>query len=212
MAFHDVRLPEQVERGTQGGPRFKTTVLTLTSGAEKRNIDWSQTRGFWDAGYGIQDADDFTSVIEFFYARQGRAHSFRFKDWSDYQVAVAQSIGTTDTSTSTFQMYKRYTSGGINYDRNIIKPLASGWTVTVNAVSVTVVYDTSPSASQVAIATDTGILTLGSTHAATNGQDITIQGEFDVPVRFGTDSLDINLLTFDAGAIPEIPLMEVRGE
>lgn len=34
--------------------------------------------------------------------------------------------------------------------------------------------------------------------------------EFDVPVRFDTDRIDIDLAQFDAGRIPSIPLVEVR--
>ena len=33
---------------------------------------------------------------------------------------------------------------------------------------------------------------------------------FDVPVRFDTDKLDINLSGFASGAIPSIPLVEFR--
>jgi len=211
MAFHDVQISEDVEQGAVGGPQFKTNVIALISGHEKRNVEWSRARAAWNIGYGIGDAALFREVLEFFYARQGKAHSFRFKDWADFEI-TAQSIGTTDTTTATFQIYKRYTSGGINYDRNILKPLASGWVVTVNAVSQTVVYDTAPAADEVAIATLTGILTLGSTHQATTGQDIAITGEFDIPVRFDTDDLQQSITNYDAGLTPDIPIVEVRDE
>lgn len=211
MAFHDVRLPIDVERGAQGGPRFKTTVLVLGGGLEKRNIDWEDVRGEWDIGYGIDDKDTFTAIIDFFYVRQGRAHSFRFKDWTDFEI-TAQTMFTTDGSTATFQMFKRYTSGALTFDREFSKPLASGWVVTVNAIGQTVVYDTAPGAAEVSINTLTGIVTLGSTHAATSAEDVVLTGEFDVPIRFAADSLDINLTHFDAGAIPQIPVIEVKGE
>jgi len=211
MAFVSVQLPSDVEKGAQGGPGFKTTILILGGGLEKRNIDWATTRGRWDIGYGIQTKTDFTAVIDFFYARQGRAHSFRFKDWTDFEI-TAQNMFTTDGSTATFQMFKRYTSGAVNFDRNLTKPLASGWVVTVNAVGQTVVYDTAPGATEVSINTLTGIVTLGSTHAATSSQAVVLTGEFDVPVRFDSDNLDISVETFDAGALPQIPIIEVKGE
>jgi uncharacterized protein (TIGR02217 family) len=211
MAFHDAQLPSDVERGAQGGPRFKTTILILGGGLEKRNIDWATTRAEYDISYGIESKADYSDVIEFFYARQGRAHSFRFKDWADFEI-TDQTVLTTDGSTATVTMFKRYTSGGVNFDRTITKPLASGWVVTVNAVSQTVVYDTSPAATEVAINTTTGVITLGSTHAATSGQAVNITGEFDVPVRFDTDALDVNVETFDAGSMPQLTLVEVKGE
>ena len=211
MAFHDVQLPTQIEKGASGGPMFKTTILALANGHERRNIDWEKTRASYDVGYGIQEKEDFDDIIAFFYARQGRAHSFRFKDWTDFELA-SQQIGTTDTSTATFQIYKDYTSGATTFARTLYKPLASGWTVLVNAVSQTVVYDTAPAIGEVSIATLTGILTLGATHAATTGHAVVVTGEFDIPVRFNTDSLQLNAETWNAAAIPAIPLVEVRGE
>jgi uncharacterized protein (TIGR02217 family) len=211
MAFHNVRLPEDVERGAQGGPRFKTTILVLASGYEKRNIDWARTRAFYDIGYGIQSKADYQSVITFFYARQGRAHSFRFKDWADFEI-TAQNVGTTDGVTTTFQLFKRYTSGAINYDRRITHPVASGWIISVNGTNRTVIYSGSPAATEVKVDPLTGILTLGSTLAALVAAPIVVTGQFDVPVRFDTDELDVSLEIFDAGAIPNLPVIEVRGE
>lgn len=211
MAFHDIQLPDDVERGAQGGPRFKTDILPLSSGFEKRNISWEETRGFWDISYGIQTKADFDIVKAFFYARRGRANSFPFKDWSDFELA-RQSMFTTDGSTATFQIFKQYEPGPFFFDRDITKPLGSGGLAFVNNISQTVVYDVAPAATEVSIARLTGIVTLGSTHAATSALDVELQTEFDVPVRFDTDALDINLLTFDAGSIPQLPIMEVRGE
>jgi uncharacterized protein (TIGR02217 family) len=39
---------------------------------------------------------------------------------------------------------------------------------------------------------------------------VTAGFEFDVPVRFDTDKLEINLQGFRHGAIPHIPIVEVR--
>lgn len=205
MAFHDVRLNEDIERGAQGGPRFKTTVVTLSSGFERRNIDWSQTRGEWDVGYGLQRKSQFSSIIAFFYAREGRAHGFRFKDWTDFALE-RQSVGTTDGSTATFQLFKRYTSGGINFDRNLKKIVAASASVWVNNVSIA----EGAGASQFALDDSTGILTLGSTLAAQSGTDIEVACEFDVPVRFDTDNLSLVADTDDAATIPQIPIIELR--
>lgn len=211
MAFHDVRLPEDVERGAQGGPRFKTTIIGLSSGFEKRNIDWQDARGAWDVGYGIDSDTNFRLTSAFFWARQGRAHSFRFKDWGDYQLED-QLVFTTDGSTNTFTLFKRYTSGGINFDRPLEKIVSGVGSVTVNAVTQTLVFDAVPASGEVSVAALTGIVTLGSTHAATTGQAVNMTLEYDVPVRFDTDALDLNLTVFNAGAIPSLPVIEVRGE
>jgi uncharacterized protein (TIGR02217 family) len=39
---------------------------------------------------------------------------------------------------------------------------------------------------------------------------VTAGFEFDVPVRFDIDRLEINLTSFAAGDIPAVPLVEVR--
>lgn len=129
MAFHDVRLPEQIERGSTGGPRFKTTVVTLASGHEFRNGDWERTRGRWDAGYGIQNTEDLFDVVNFFYAREGRLNGFRFKDWTDFKLD--NNIATGDDTTTVFQLIKLYNSGGFQYQRRITRPVAG--TITVSA-------------------------------------------------------------------------------
>jgi uncharacterized protein (TIGR02217 family) len=109
-------------------------------------------------------------------------------------------------------LIRRYSSGGTTFNRDITKPLATGMRAWVDNSEQQVVYDTAPSAIQVAINTLTGIVTLGATHIATTAKNVEVSGEFDVPVRFDTDSLDVAMETFDAGAISQLPIMEVRGE
>lgn len=207
MTFHDVQLPSDVEKGSGGGPEFNTIVLPLATGFEKRNIQWSQARAKYNIGYGIQTKANFTLVLDFFYARFGRAHSFRFKDWGDFEMA-RQVIGATDGSTATFQVFKRYTSGALDYDRTIEKIVLDSESVWVNNVSIT----EGGGAGEYALNDLTGVLTLGATLAAQSGTDVEVLCEFDVPVRFDVDKFDVTLETFDAGAIPNLPVIEVRGE
>jgi len=42
------------------------------------------------------------------------------------------------------------------------------------------------------------------------GAAVTAGFLFDVPVRFDTDYLEVDLAAFAAGAIPKIPLVEIR--
>ncbi len=128
-SFHEVRFPVLVSYGANGGPKFNTTVLTLSSGYEKRNINWSQVRGEYDVAFGIKTEEEMNAVREFFYARRGKAYGFRYKDWTDFNLE-RQSIGMTDGETDTYQVYKRYTSAGINYDRNIQKVVSNADAVT----------------------------------------------------------------------------------
>lgn len=206
MAFHNVRLPEDVEKGSRGGPRFKTTVMVLGGGHEKRNIDWSQSRAEYDVGYGIESKEDFSDVLEFFYARQGAAHSFRFKDWADYQVGSPGNpvqFATGDGSTTVFQARKPYTSGGITYFRDLTKLVSGTVSVYVNGAIQTPTTDYT-------VDLQTGLITFVA--APTNTHPIALICEFDVPVRFAQDHLDVSMETFDAGSMPNIAIIEVRGE
>jgi uncharacterized protein (TIGR02217 family) len=51
----------------------------------------------------------------------------------------------------------------------------------------------------------TGLVTFQPGHIPAASQAITTGFEFDVPVRFDTDKLEINIQGFRHGAIPSIP-------
>lgn len=207
MAYHDVRLPDDIERGAVGGPEFNVTIASGFSGFEKRNANWSQARGSWNIAYGVQDKIGFTRLIDFWYARGGPLHSFPFKDWSDFNLN-RQNIGTTDGSTTTHQIFKRYTSGAFTFDRIITKPVSGTIRLWVDNLEITI----GNGSSQFQVNLLTGIITLGSSLAAQNGTAIEVQCEYNVPVRFDQQKLDVRLLWEQAGNIPDIIVIEVRGE
>ena len=128
MAFHAIRFPDKIAYGVTGGPTFRTTVIELLSGHEQRNIGWSHPRSEWDCGHGIKTQAELDEVRAFFYAREGRAHGFLFKDWADYKFYGAR----VDAGGLT---YKRYTSGGITYDRRV-------WPISDTEFDVPVRFDT----------------------------------------------------------------------
>ena len=56
----------------------------------------------------------------------------------------------------------------------------------------------------------TGTIEFAAGHVPALGAAVTAGFHFDVPVRFDTDRLEINLQGFRHGAIPSIPVVEVR--
>lgn len=201
MAFDEVRLPTCIEKGAQGGPQFNTTVLSLSSGYEKRNINWSKSRGSWDISYGIKKKEDLDELISFFYARRGRARGFRFRDFSDYKLA-RQGIGIGDGANAIFQIYKRYSNAGIDYDRIINKIVDNTLSVWVNNALI--------DSSDYAIDLDTGIITFDVGAIPAISDVVEVQAEFDVPVRFDIDNLNINLYMVEIGSLPQISVIELR--
>lgn len=194
MAFDNVRLPEEIERGAQGGPAFQTSVVALGTGREQRNVDWSSQRCSFDISYGIQYKEDFIDVVKFFYARLGKARGFRFKDWSDFE-AVNEQIGIGDGTTTIFQLVKNYTSLVV-YQRKITRPVAG--TVAVRVNGATVPYT---------VNNNTGVVTFTSAPAA--AAVIMADFEFDVPVRFDSDKLNLDIRTFETASIDAIDIVEL---
>ena len=113
-----------------------------------------------------------------------------------------QRIGTGDGATSAFQLVKTYGAAHAPYERLIAKPVAGSVRVAVSGVE---------QAAATAFACDvaTGLVTFAAGHVPAAGAAITAGFEFDVPVRFDTDELDIDLSAFEAGAIPQMPLVEI---
>jgi len=207
MAFHNVRLPVDVERGAVGGPQFKTTVLTLNSGKEKRNIDWARARGIWDISYGMDTKANHEAVVAFFYARRGRGHSFRFKDWTDFEIGVdatdtEQEIGIGDAVVTKFQAVRRYTSS-VNFDREVTRLVASNPTprVFVNNVEQTIT-------THYTIDVETGIITFVT--APPDTESVGLIAEFDVPVRFEQDNLQLSADRDDLFNVQAINIIELK--
>jgi uncharacterized protein (TIGR02217 family) len=210
MNFHEVLFPTAISRGAQGGPERKTDVVVLGSGAEERNSRWANSRRSYNAGYGVRSLDDLHAVIHFFEERRGRLYGFRWRDHTDFKscapqatpTALDQAIGTGDGTTATFDLVKTYGSAFAPWQRRITKPVAGSAMVAVAGVTQ------APSA--FTVDTTTGTITFLPGHVPASGAAITAGFLFDVPVRFDTDKLEINLAGFQHGAIPHIPLIEVR--
>jgi uncharacterized protein (TIGR02217 family) len=211
MNFHDVRFPTAISFGSTGGPERRTEIVTLGSGAEERNTPWAASRRRYNAGYGLRSLDDLHETIAFFEARRGRLYGFRWKDRVDWKSCAPgaglspadQALGTGDGATANFQLVKTYASGGASYARTIAKPVAGTLRVAVGGI------EKMPGTDFI-VDTATGLVTFLPDAIPGAGAAVTAGFEFDVPVRFDTDFLEISLGAFEAGSIPNIPVVEVR--
>lgn len=193
--FKDISFPNAVARGATGGPGFKTDVVALASGAEQRNQNWEKARCEYDISTGIRTRSQMEEVIAFFYVVRGKAFSFRFKDWTDYDAADQAML---QVSSTVYQLVKRYTIGAQEHVREITKPVSGTVQIEVSGSPVT----------PASIDYLTGLVTFSSPPGATP----TATFHFDVPVRFDTDKLPVQANSHEQLIVPTIELIEVRAE
>lgn len=209
MTFHEVRFPANLSFGSVGGPERRTEIVTLSNGYEERNTPWAEARRRYDAGVSLRSLDDIGELIAFFEARQGQLHSFRWKDWADYKscrtsapVGFAdQLIGVGDGAKADFGLVKTYRSGPSSQTRRITKPVAG-------TVRVGLQGDEVQEGLHYQVDWSTGIVTFVT--APATGEQVTAGFEFDVPVRFDTDRVQVSVASFQAGDVPHVPVVEVR--
>lgn len=164
MSFHDVVFNDGlIMLDAEGGPMFRTDIARQDNGSESRNIEWDEALGSWNLGDVVVDETELVSRQKFFRARKARAHSFKWKDWGDYQCAITEGVlAAHDTSppnglgagVPTYDLWKAYgDAGGSDYER-IYKP-ASVTQVTRGGSPVTV----GAGAGQIAVDLATGRVT-----------------------------------------------------
>lgn len=210
-AFHEVLFPLDIALGASGGPERVTQVVTTATGREERNTRMADSRRRWDAGYGVKTLAALSEVVAFFEERRGRLHGFRWRDRLDHSSAppgvtisaMDQRIGAGDGTTRSFSLSKTY--GGLHapYVRAISKPVAASVRVAVNGVEQVAGAHYTLDASH-------GTVMFMADLAPQADAVVTAGFMFDVPVRFDTDFLEVNLSAFAAGEIPRIPLLEIR--
>jgi len=204
MAFHAVRFPLDVALGARGGPERRTDVVTLAGGGEQRNGRWQHSRRRYNAGYGVKSRADMAAVLAFFEERRGRLHGFLWRDGLDFSsngavpTPLDQLLGTGDGERSQFQLVKRYGADFDPYLRPITRPVSGSVRVAVAGVEQTGGFSVDGA---------TGVVSFASAPAM--GAQVRAGFLFDVPVRFDTDRLDVELTSFDGAEAPSIPLVEI---
>lgn len=220
MAFHDVRLPDHVERGFPFGPESSTDVWEGASGYDKRNGNWSEDLHRGDVSYALLTAwedGDFSTIENihaFHRARSGRLHSFRLRAWGDRDIgdqsdpqATRQTIGTSDGVTTAFQVKKTYTDeGGFTRDRTVYLLVQGTLFVYLDGALQTEGVDYTANYT-------TGFITFTTAPGAstTDEVDVAVTVQFDVQVRFDEDYRPMIMTESTIGSMPSLPVVEVRG-
>jgi uncharacterized protein (TIGR02217 family) len=204
-AFHDVRFPLELGFGASGGPEFSTQIVVTGSGHEQRNSQWSDALVHYDAGVGIRSEADLLALLAFFRARRGQAHGFRFRDPIDHSSAPGsvisatdQRLGTGDGGSTRFALVKHYGDGDDTQTRRITRPIEASVKVAIDGVPQTMGW---------------ALAALGQVDFETPpppGAMVTAGYDFDVPVRFAADRVDVSIAGWRAGDLPSVPLVELR--
>lgn len=204
MAFHEVSLPMRLAFGSTGGVERRTEIVTLASGYERRSTPWSQGRRRYLIGSNLRSLDDMAALTAFFEARRGRLYGFRFRDFADFKscgpgatiAATDQALGVGNGVRKVFPLTKTYGDQA----RDISKPVSGSVRIAVNGVQ--------PSASAWSVDAATGLVTF--VVAPTTGAVLKGGFQFDTPVRFDADRIEVTLESFGVGRMVAMPLIEIR--
>lgn len=206
MAFHEVSLPARLAFGSTGGVERRTEIVTLGSGSERRSTPWADGRRRYLIGAQLRSLDDMAALTAFFEARMGRLSGFRFKDFADFKSCppgavvgpLDQELGVGDGEQRAFQLIKRYGGEDGAYIRRIAKPVRPSVRVAVDGAETT------------AFGIDASIGQVVFPAPPEDGAKVTAGFEFDTPVRFDSDRIEVTLESFEAGRVTAIPLIEIK--
>lgn len=189
------RFPEDISYGSTGGPGFNTDLVTVASGFESANSNWSQSKCQFEASHGLKTQAQINTLIGFFRVCRGKAGRFRYKDWLDFSVDTSSGrIGTGlgDGTPGAMQLAKIYTSGSYTHERPIRKPtvspapavyrggvlktLTTHYTLDTTTGLVTWVYDATSNASAITPGATTSVVLADNPGTLIAGQKLYLTG------------------------------------
>lgn len=205
--YADVIMPYSVLAAGVRGRNMRRNVRTQAqNGTMQINVAWSRTLRQFELGTVPMKVEAWQAIEGLHEVTEGGAFGFLMEDPKDSSATFATGKALAiPSSTTTFQLVKRYTSAGSTRtkDRPITRPRGgSNFALKINGVL----------SGSYSLNTTTGIVTIGS---APSAGTITWEGGFYVPVHFSSDEIDWELTV--AGNLdqryltgPSVVLVEVR--
>lgn len=220
MPFLDTYMPPEVPGyPCVSSPRTKTTIQVTAGGNEQTNQEWEHPLHRFTMPEGVRDWDVVQSLGKMWRITAGPFRSFAWRDPLDKASCdllaaneldadviariseTDQVLGTGDGFTDSFQLTKRYTYGGQNYDRPLHLPVLSTIVIANEGVLV--------DPTDYAVTRPGGIVTFDT--PPVNMDALTWGGLFDVEVRFESDdAFEAMVRTWQMGGFADITLIEVR--
>lgn len=192
--FVEVQLPLNFSRESTFGPEFATIVIDTDSGQTNRISQFIEGLQRFKIENPVKPITEMDELLHFFHARRGRLIGFRFQDYLANSV-VNETFAVANGVLTEFQLLRTFTSGSVGRVKTIFKPVDS-IIVYVNGVeSVTAIVD----------------YTIGTVTFPSPPADAAIlswTGSYDIPVRFDTDILTMQINGIDAMGWDTIELTE----
>jgi uncharacterized protein (TIGR02217 family) len=193
MSYLDAPFPERIAFGAERVPEWSTLLAENATGYSVANQNWSNALHSYDVSLTVRVASDYKAVLAHFHTVRGRAYSFPFKDFLDFQASDTEGV-TTFVSTNVYQLQKKYSGSSNPYERKITRPVSG----------TCVFYRTRAAVRSVitpVVDYATGRMTV-SGHQ--EGDVYTWAGEFRVPVRYLADRLPAVAVNKQSGNAGEL--------
>lgn len=205
-SFHETLFPLDVALGARGDPERRTDVVTLGSRPRKPQCALGKFAAAMAGGLRRENArrsrgdhrllrGAARQALWIPLARQGRLLVRRAGRDRD---AARPDDRTGRRNQSAIRIDEDLGASFAPYVRAIAKPVAGSVRIAVAGAET----------SAFTLDATTGMVTFAAAPAA--GAAISAGFRFDVPVQFDTDFLEIDHSAFEAGEIPNIPVIEIR--
>lgn len=229
--FLDIYLPDEIQgMPCRSAPRFSTRIAVAKSGDEGANRNWQHPLRKFVLPEAVCDQAAFEAAQDFWLIMGGPFQTWPFRDPFDFaSVALEeantapeisgsdQPLFTADGLGYAYQIIKRRTLGGVNYDRPIYLPILDTLEFLFSSPEHGGLVPTAPGSVgatwggpyTVSTSRPGGLVTVSPVpQAALVG---TCGYLFDTEVRWeGDDSFDAIIHSLDTDGVAEIDLVEVR--
>jgi uncharacterized protein (TIGR02217 family) len=215
MPFLDQYISAQVPGvGFVSAPRFKTTIQVNAGGNERRNMEWEHPLHQFILPDATREWSVVQGLMKHWRIMRGPWRSWPFRDPLDFAskdltkpnlvptvTMTDQPLGTGDGFTDRFQLIKRYSLGGEDYDRTIHLPVLASVLIAADGVLV-------PS-SDYTVSRPGGEVLFDVPPA--DGDVLTAGFLFDCEVRFESDDqLEQIMRATKVAGFADLTLIEVR--
>lgn len=197
MLYHDVKLPKFIEVFAVGKPEFQTSLAVTISGREARQGDREEALQKYKIKNCVLSEEQFHEFNSFFRARRGQLYAFKFKDYADYKASKQYILtGSNDDKRTRIALSKLYKDPVASYLRRITKLVPGSVKLYLNGLEF-----------ETGIDYEKGLVILP--RPLKIEETLIGEFEFDVAVRFLSDSFEYMLRPDGAIEIADMELIEV---